>query len=452
MNYQEAVEYILRFADYEKTPLAHIVYRSFNLDRIRGLMETLGDPHLATPTVHIAGTKGKGSTSAMIASALTACGYKTGLYTSPHLHTIRERVAVDGAAICEAELTALVEKVQPYIEASNAMGKHGRLTTFEILTGLAFAYFKEKRLDFQVLETGMGGRLDATNVSSPEVCCITSISYDHTDVLGNTLTQIAGEKAGIIKPGVPVVSAPQTPEAQDVIDRVSHERDCELITVGKDVTWDKISSGPDGQSFILHGLNRDYNLDIPLLGAYQLENAAVAVAALEVLEENGTRLTDEGIAQGLRQVHWPGRLELLQREPLLVVDGAHNPYSAFKLREALSEYFYFKRVILIVGTSINKDSAGFTEELLALPLRVLATQSRHPRAGRASSIADEFRAHGVEAETMESVAAAIERAQEIAAPGDLILATGSLFVVAEAREAVLGLKPELYPSQATTPI
>ena len=443
-RYWTALDYILSFADYERAPRSSIV---FDLRRMAELLHRLGDPHLPARSIHIAGTKGKGSIAAMIAAVLIEANYKTGLFTSPHLHTLRERIRVNGEPITEEELATLVEKLKPEIEAVNHHGLFGQLTTFEILTALAFCYFEDKGVDFQVLETGLGGRLDATNVVKAEVCVISSISFDHTDVLGNTLAQIATEKAGIIKPGSIVVSSPKSSEAALVIERVCQEKGARLIRVGREVTWQVTMFDSSGQRFRIKGLNGDYELFIPLLGAHQLENAASAVAALEALATMGVRVSPESIAVGLAKVQWSGRLEILRTEPMLVVDGAHNAESASRLKEALQRYFSFGLLILIVGTSWDKDIPGIIAELADLPgADIIVTQSRHPRAVAPSGLKTEFSKHGLEPLVADSVVSAIDRALSIAKPRDLICITGSIFVVAEAIEYLKGISPELYPA------
>ena len=316
MDYREALGYILSFADYERLPRSAVV---FDLRRIEMLLERMGNPHLYARSVHVAGTKGKGSTAAMIASILAESGYKTGLYTSPHLLTITERIMVDGRNIPEADFAVIVARMIPHAEQVNRSGGLGDLTTFELLTALAFIHFKERAVDYQVMETGLGGRLDATNVVKPEVCIITSISYDHTDVLGNTLGAIAAEKAGIIKSGSTVVCAPQHPEAREVIIKVCRERGARLITVGSDVTWQGLEFNQAGQSLSVRGLKQNYDLTIPLLGEYQMENAAIAVTAAEVLAERGAKITPHTIKEGLKKVRWLGRLQVLRENPLVII-------------------------------------------------------------------------------------------------------------------------------------
>jgi dihydrofolate synthase/folylpolyglutamate synthase len=431
MNYQAALDYILSFADYERLPRSAVV---FDLRRMDMLLGKLGNPHIGAIPIHVAGTKGKGSTAAMIASVLTRAGYKTGLYTSPHLLSFTERVGVDGVPIAEDDFARLVDVLKPQVEIVNRFSTFGQLTTFELLTALAFAYFKERGVDFQVLETGLGGRLDATNVVKPGVCVITSISLDHTDVLGSTLTQIATEKAGIIKLGSTVVSSPQFPEAMTVIEGVCRERGARLVRVGSDVTWRRKAFGSERQSFQLEGLAGKYDLSLPLLGEYQLENAATAVAAVEILAERGVVVGAEAVTSGLEQVHWPGRLQVLRRKPWFIVDCAHNAYSAKRLAEALKQYFKFKRAVLILGVSSDKDVGGIVDGLASLSSIAIVTSTHHPRALEPASLAAQFSERGITPEVTENVVSAVDLALARARPEDLICATGSIFVVAEVME------------------
>jgi dihydrofolate synthase/folylpolyglutamate synthase len=431
MDYQAAVEYVLSFADYERMPRSALV---FDLRRVEMLLARLGHPEQAARSVHIAGTKGKGSTAAMIASILTRAGYRTGLYTSPHLLSIRERVQIDGRLIAEEALARLVAVIKPEVEAVNATGGLGELTTFELLTTLAFVYFRDMGVAYQVLETGLGGRLDATNVVQPEVAVITSISYDHVDVLGDTLAQIATEKAGIIKPGGTVVCSPQAPEAMAVMEKVCREREVRLVKIGSDVIWKREIFSPEGQAFQLQGIKGWYHLELPLLGEHQLENATAAVAAVEVLAEHGAQVSAQDMAAGLARVRWPGRLQVLRQRPWVLVDGAHNADSARRLVGALRQYFQYDRAILIFGASSDKNIAGMVAELAPFSSGIIAVQSHHPRAVTAARLVSEFTGHGVIPQVAEDVAAAVELALDQARPGDLICATGSLFVVAEVME------------------
>ncbi|MBI3931333.1 MAG: bifunctional folylpolyglutamate synthase/dihydrofolate synthase [Chloroflexi bacterium] len=432
-RYQQALDYIYSFIDYEREPRPRDAVH-YDLRRMAELLARLGSPHLKARTVHIAGSKGKGSVAAMIASALITSGYRTGLNTSPHLHVFNERIRVDGQLIPDEELVALVDKLKPEVEAVNEKATYGRLTTFELITALAFAYFKLKKVDFQVIEVGLGGRLDATNVVLPEVCVITSISLDHTEVLGNTLAEIATEKAGIIKDKSVVVTSPQADEVARVIKEACLSSQAKLVSVGSDVTWQGLGSDSSRQSLRVKGRLASYELSIPLLGQHQLENAATAVAALEVLAEKGFHISADSITNGLAQVSWPGRLQVLNRRPLVVVDGAHNPYSAGKLREALEQYFDFEGAILIIGVSSDKNIAGIVSELVPLFDKVIATHSIHPRAMPTAVVAAELGRHGVAARETEDIAVALPLALSLAGEQDLICVTGSLFVVAGAIE------------------
>jgi len=437
VDYQQVLDYICSYTDYEKVPMPHDP-AFYDLRRVDELLAHLGNPHLGARSVHIAGTNGKGSTAAMIASALTAAGYTTGLYTSPHLLTWRERIRVDGELISEAELAALVERVKPEVEAVNQRATYGELTTFELLTALGFAYFKLKGVDFQVLEVGMGGKFDATNVINPEIGVITSISLDHTEVLGNSLAEITVEKTGIIKPGSAVVTSPQSDDATRVIEETCLSCGVQLIKVGSDVTWQGLGFNDNQQRLRVVGRLGSYELSIPLLGWHQLANAATAVAALEVLAGKGFNISRSSITNGLARVIWPGRLQIISRHPFIVVDGAHNPDAARRLRESLEQYFDFAQVILIIGVSDDKDVAGVVSELAPIADKVIVTRSHHPRPMAPTAIVAEFAKYGVEAQVADNVPSALTEALGPATEEDLICVAGSLFVVAEAIEQVSG--------------
>ena len=438
-SYQQALDFIYSFIDYERrrVPNAEALW---DLRRVEELLGRLDNPHLKAKTVHIAGSKGKGSVAAMISSVLTAAGYVTGLYTSPHLHSYNERIRVDGKLISDDEIVHLVARLKPEVEAVNRAATYGKLTTFEITTALGFNYFAQRKVAFQVIEVGLGGRLDATNVVRPEVCVITSISLEHTDLLGDTLAAIASEKAGIIKPSSIVVSSSQADEADGVIESACQKQGAKLIRVGRDVTYKALDFDDTRQSLIVHGRLGNYELDIPLLGDYQLGNAATAVAALEVLIERGNNIPRENIIEGMKRVNWEGRLQVLSRYPLLVADGAHNRDSAQKLRQALRKYFKFDKTILIIGLSSDKDLSGIVAELAPTFDKVIVTRSIHPRAMAAAPIVAEFKKYGIEAEQADDVSIALSLALKLAGAGDMICVTGSLFVVAGAIEQTAGEK------------
>jgi dihydrofolate synthase/folylpolyglutamate synthase len=440
--FDRALDFIYSFIDYEKKRDPHIKI-TWDLRRVELLLEKLGNPHLLAKTVHIAGSKGKGSTAAMVASVLTRAGYATGLYTSPHLHFFNERIRVNDRQITNDEIVAMVAKIRPAVEEVNKEAAFGVLTTFEVTTVMGFYYFAQKKVDIQVIEVGLGGRLDATNVVQPDVCVITPISYEHTDILGKTLTLIATEKSGIIKKGSTVVSSPQPAEADAAIAAACVTQAAKLIHVGKDVTYQITKFDDAQQSFTVRGRLGNYKLTIPLLGEYQLNNAATAVAALEVLIEKGNPVPKRSIVWGMKEVNWEGRLQVLNHRPLVVADGAHNQDSAQKLRQALAQYFKFEKAVLIIGMSSDKDLAGIVAELAPVFRQVIVTKSLHPRAMDTRPIAEEFLKYGIIARQTEDIAIAMPLGLTLTGENDLLCITGSLFIAAGAIEQImaLGLKP-----------
>jgi len=417
--YNKALDYLYSFVDYSLKHASELARAEFNLDRMFALMDALGNPQNAYPVIHVAGTKGKGSVSALCASGLQAAGYKVGLYTSPHLLDYCERIQVNGEPISHASMVELVEQIKP------AVAKISKLTTFEITTALGFLAFAKQGCNAAVIEVGLGGRLDATNVVTPKVSVITSLSYDHMAVLGDTLAKIAGEKAGIIKPGVPVVSSPQKDEALDVIFRAAKEKGASLTLVGRDVKFEPLSSSLDGQSFRIQ--NSEFR--IPLLGVPQLENAAVAYAALKA---SGIPISDDAIQKGFSQVKWRARFEIARRDPPVIFDSAHNQDSFAKLRQTLEEYFPARQVYLIFGASEDKNIPGMFVEMKPKIKRLIVTRADHPRALEVEKIlrlADQAR---VEAEAVCPVEAALKRALELSEnDGSIVLSAGSMFVTAE---------------------
>jgi dihydrofolate synthase/folylpolyglutamate synthase len=323
--YNKALDYLYSFVDYSLKHSSELAKADFNLDRMFALMESLGNPQNKYPVIHVAGTKGKGSTSALCASALGAAGYKVGLYTSPHLEDYVERIQINGEPISHEQLVELVDEIKPCV------AKTEKLTTFEITTALAFMAFAKSDVNATVFEVGLGGRLDATNIVTPKVSVITSLSYDHMAVLGDTLAKIAGEKAGIIKPGIPVVSAPQKDEALEVLLRVAKLMNVKLTLVGRDVKFEALSHSLDGQLLTVYGLEPALSggevsmvkLNIPLLGLHQLENAATAYAALKA---SGLNVSDDQIRKGFSQVKWRARFEVARRDPPVIFDSAQSGF------------------------------------------------------------------------------------------------------------------------------
>jgi len=426
--YNLALDYLYSFVDYSLKHASELAKADFSLDRMFALMDALGEPQNAYPIIHVAGTKGKGSTSALCASALQAAGYKVGLYTSPHLADYCERIQIDASPLAHGQLAALVDEVRP------AVARVPKLTTFEITTAIGFLAFARAGVDAAVVEVGLGGRLDATNVATPRVSVITSLSMDHTAVLGGTLAKIAGEKAGIIKEGIPVVSSPQKAEALDVLERVARERSASLTLVGRDVKFAFVSSSLDGQHFIIHNSEfRIMNYEIPLLGQHQMINAATAYAALQA---SGLAVSDESIQKGFSQVKWPARFEVARREPPVIFDSAHNDDSFARLRETLETYFPGRPVYLIFGASEDKNIPGMFREMKPKIRKLIATRADHPRALEVEKILGLADQAQVKNEAAVPVSAALARALELSAKdGSIVLSAGSMFVTAEVMAA-----------------
>jgi dihydrofolate synthase/folylpolyglutamate synthase len=366
----------------------------------------------------------------MMAAVLTTAGYRTGLYTSPHLQDYTERIQIDGQPIAHSRLVELVEEIKP------AVAKIPALTTFEITTALGLLHFARQNVNAAVIEVGLGGRLDATNVVIPRVAVITSLSYDHMAVLGNTLTLIAGEKAGIIKPGIPVVSSPQRDEALAVLEKVSVEQNAALTLVGRDVTFEPLEHSLNGQSFSL--VDRQLKtanpviLRIPLLGTHQMANAATAYAALRA---SGLNLSEESMQRGFASVRWPCRFDIVRREPPIVLDSAHNIDSARRLRETLDDYFPGRPIVWVFSILEDKDAQGMLVELKPRITQVIATQTDHPRVLEAQKIIDLVQPTGIPVEVVRPASAALERAIELAGARGVVLVAGSVAFAGEMKTA-----------------
>jgi dihydrofolate synthase/folylpolyglutamate synthase len=458
-DYASAISRMLGLVDNERIP--HISPDTerrhqprYDLTRIDAFLTRLGGLQKGSPTVHIAGSKGKGSTAAMCANILRCQGYRVGMYSSPHLHTFRERISLNAEPIPEKRFAEVLEALWGPMQEVNTHSD-GRVTVFELLTAMGLAYFHEEATDINIIEVGLGGRLDATNVVTPSVSVITSISLDHTQVLGDTIEEVAWEKAGIIKPGVPVVTAPQDPAAMQVIRDTCHQRGAELIQAETDLRWhannvpfpDTIRVAP-AQSIEVRGRKGVYNLQLSLLGRHQFENATTAVGVMEALNEQGHKVSTQAMAEGLATVQWPCRLELLagcDNGPMIVADGAHNPYSAQRLRDALPDCFHYDKVIVVLGISRDKDLEAIVSALAPVSSQAVVTGTRHPRSAPPDMLADLFRKHGVQAHCTSQTTEAIALALELAGESDLVLATGSLFLAAEVREVIKGIPPEIYP-------
>jgi len=450
VNYDEAVRYLMTLgselaAPRQPAPRGAV---KFGLRNISVLADRLGHPHQACPCAHVAGTNGKGSTAAMLDSILRAAGLRTGLYTSPHLERINERIRIDGREISDAAFAEAFTRVQAYIEVMLASGTlPAHPTFFECLTAMAFDVFAREKFNFAVFEVGMGGRLDATNIVMPEVAVITQIDFDHENYLGHSIEEIAGEKAGIIKPGIPVVSAAERPEARDVIRRRCAEQDAALVEVDEvyRAEWEAVRAGlapPESvpaQTFVVREASSGWQIRValPLLGRYQVRNALAAVAAARELSRRGFPISDQAIARGLATVHWPGRLELLQEQPAVFLDGTHNPAGARELLAFWHENFSGRKIHLVYGAVRDKAVDEITSLLFPQAAAIILTQPRHARAISAAALR-EMTAHlAVPIEVVPDPAAALRRAIERAAPDDAVFATGSLYLAGDLRRAWL---------------
>ncbi len=448
--YRRAVDRVMSLADFERAR-REPGHGGFHLERMALLLGAHGDPHLSVPTVHIAGTKGKGSVAAMMASVLSAAGLRAGLYTSPHLHTVRERIRLGPEPVSERGFARLVDLAWPTVREVARTGGHGGVTTFEMMTLMAFLHFRDEGADAQVIEVGLGGRLDSTNLVRPAVTVITSISLDHTATLGGTVAEIAAEKAGIVKPGVPVVLAPQPAGSRDavrVVREAAARAGAPLIEVGAEARWTPIRSGRWGQLLRLRTGGGEIDVRLPLVGPHQAENAATALAALRAA---GGRLcpTAAQAAAGLAAVRWPGRVEYLRAGgagPVLVADGAHNDDSVGRLIESVPELARGGAAVAF-GALAGHSAEGMLGRLRCVSPRLVAVRSRHPRAAGSGAMAELARSMGIEViGEGPAVAAGMEAALRAAGAGGAVVATGSISVAAEAREWAMGIEPECYPT------
>jgi dihydrofolate synthase / folylpolyglutamate synthase len=447
-EYQAAVSKLLSLADFERKSRVNDP-PDFHLKRIERLLGYLGNPHHGQNYVHVAGSKGKGSTSAMIAWSLAAGGHTTGLFTSPSIHRITERFRINGEPISEPDFTRLVEDLWPAIERVTADGDIGIVSVFEMETAMAFCYFKNSNADISVIEVGLGGRLDSTNIITPLVSVITPISLDHVAILGDTIELIAGEKAGIIKNGVPVISSTQTPEALKVIRATATAQQSELIesesavevVTARDLELD----GVDLEFKINDQL---FNTHIRLLGSHQIDNARTAIATLNKLSEAGIQTPNGAIGAGIKNVEWPARHQLVTNDPVpIFVDGAHNNASAFALRESVERLFpHRNETVIIFGTIRGHDPAAVIQELAPLNPKIIVTESRHPKSLTDLELSEALGASKIPVSVVTSnTHEALAHAKILAGKNDLILATGSLFIAAEIVEIEHGIEPELYP-------
>jgi len=428
-EYQQALDYIYSFVDFSRTHQDNLKPENFDLTRMVRFMEILGSPQDDFPSIHIAGSKGKGSVSAFCSSVLQTAGYKVGLYTSPHLKDFEERMQVDQIPIPRDILVEYVEEIKP------AVASVPELSTFEIMTGLAFLFFARENVDLAVIEVGLGGRLDATNIITPEVSVITSLYLDHISILGDTLDQIAAEKGGIIKPGVPVICAPQEEIALSVLKDIALKNEADLIQAELKYPFEILLKTLDGQTFRLDNSGNTEELQIPLLGEFQVINAVTAYAALDSLRSRGFPVENSAIQQGFKEVNWPARFEILRRRPPLIVDSAHNPASMGKLKETLDEYFPDLPLVLVFGISEDKQLDGMYQEILPRTSHLICARADHPRAMDPEELCQRAGGYACSKETISNIGEALAKALEIAGTEKLVVVTGSIFVAASARIA-----------------
>jgi dihydrofolate synthase/folylpolyglutamate synthase len=435
MSYSEALRYLYALGRELASPRQARVQK-FDLQNISTLAELMQHPERGSPCVQIAGTNGKGSTAAMLESILRATGLRTGLYTSPHLERINERIRIDGEPIADDEFAASFERVRQTIEsamASGALAAHP--TFFECLTAIAFDAFAQAGVEFAVYEVGMGGRLDATSVVVPEVAVITQIDFDHEAYLGHSLEEIAREKAGIIKPNATVLSAAERPETRSAIARRCEEQHARLFEL--DGLWKIAGVHADNGFYRAHAEwfrdNSVLNLKLPLPGKFQIRNALTAAATAVLLIERGFSINWQAVEQGIANVSWPGRLEKISDHPAIFLDGAHNPAAARELRNFWDENLADRRIILIYGAMRDKAVDEIAGLLFPRADRVILTQPHQSRAISVEVLSQIACHHAANCESAPSATEAIHRARSIAKPEDAIFITGSLFLVGEAR-------------------
>ncbi|MBK9121052.1 MAG: bifunctional folylpolyglutamate synthase/dihydrofolate synthase [Phycisphaerales bacterium] len=442
-TYRAALDFLNAQTDYEKMIRVGYNHTNFNLARMLRILAGLGNPHKKLRTLHVAGTKGKGSTCHMLASMLENSGYRTGLYTSPHIVDLRERIAINGKLVTEAEFTRLMAKIVPVVRKL----ERDAPTFFEIMTAAAFLHFVNQKVEIAVIETGLGGRLDSTNVLKPEVCGITNISYDHVAQLGNTLEKIAEEKAGIFKPGVPAISAPQPPAVKRVLKKVAERVGCTLRFIGDDVEFSyrfesSRASGPHTRVCLATPHTRFDHLQVPLLGEHQAINCGVALGMIDALRANGFEVPEQGAIDGLAKVRVQGRLELVRDIPRTIVDGAHNAASVAALMRAIGQNISYDSMVVIFGCSQDKDIDGMLAQLQLGADKIIFTTAGTPRS------ADPYELHArfvEKSQKMAQIGPTLEEAYTIACKSvsreDLICITGSFHLVGRAKQKLVTPAP-----------
>jgi dihydrofolate synthase / folylpolyglutamate synthase len=437
MNYDAAVQYLLSLGRELAAP-TQAAAAKFDLENIRILAERLDHPERAYPSVHIAGTNGKGSTAAFLESILRHAGFRTGLNTSPHLEQINERIRVDGQDINDEQFAAVVTYVHELIEKLLAEGQlRAHPTYFECVTAMAFAFFAAERVEMGIFEVGLGGRLDATNILAPVVTILTRIDFDHENFLGHSLAGIASEKAGILKQGVPVViAAEQRPEAHRVVVNRARELGCPIVDTAEAYHTEEIAIDAGCVRARVTEVATGWSVKIAprLPGRFQLHNALNAVAAARLLAGSGLRISDGAITRGIADATWPGRIEKLQSRPDIYLDGAHNPSAARELAVFLAENFAGKNIRLLFGAMRDKAVDEIAGILFPLATEVIFTEPRNPRAISAPQLAEISAHYAVSSRIIPDAEKALEYAIAQSGPGDAIFITGSLYLVGQLRE------------------
>lgn len=436
-TYEQAMQYLFDKTDYEKQSRLRYNVTTFDLDRMNDLLKGIGNPHTKIKSVHIAGTKGKGSTATMLARMLEANSYKVGLYTSPHVLTLHERISISGTLITRKELLDLMNRMQPVIE--KLLKKNNGPTFFEIITAAAFLYFADKQVDLAVIETGLGGRLDSTNVLMPELVGITPISIDHQNLLGSTLDAIAGEKAGVIKKGIPVVTVQQDPSAMRILKKHATALKAPMTVTGKDNDFSyrfesSREHGPHTRICLTTASSRFEHLRVPLPGEHQAINCGLALAMLDGLKGKGYTIDDQKAISGLSNVRMEGRMEMIHQDPRILVDAAHNAASIRALVQAIGQHVPYDSLIIIFGCNSDKDVRGMLTELQFGADKVIFTRSNSPKAVFPSDLAEMYsEICGKMCQTALTLKEAIRLAESAVSREDLICVTGSFYLVGQAK-------------------
>ena len=425
-SYKEAIDWLYEVRRFGSKP---------GLKIIRYLLNKIGNPQNSFKSIHVTGTNGKGSTTAMTSSILIAAGYKIGMFTSPHLINFTERIQINNREITKEEVMKNISELKPIIAEMEKDLELRHPTFFEIITAIAFKHFSEMKVDFAVLEVGMGGELDATNVVKALVSVVTNVSLEHTAVLGDTVQEIAEKKGGIIKKDGVLITATEDESVYEVLSKMCQDRASLIFRVGRDITVEPVKTTNKGQLFNLKGFNGEYrNLTIPLMGKHQLTNAATATAAVEALSFHGINTTEQDIQTGLQNIRWPGRLEIIARTPLVVLDGAKDIAASEAATKAMSDFTYDK-LTLVVSISSDKKVTEMIENFSKVADRFIVTEhSVQMRAAKTARIAQEAEKHGIPYEAIPDVKDAVKYAIETSNPSDMVLVIGSVFLVGEARE------------------